>query len=86
MTTNLVWMCIVTVLLTCNIYVSITLLKFAGYSTGQKAAQLFIIWLLPAVGAIVVYSIIRSSVTSSKSHDRNFTPDDGSNPPGIGVP
>lgn len=74
------------VLLIYNIYVSITLLKFAGYSAGQKSAQLFIIWLLPAVGAVVVYSIIRSSLTSPKNHDRNFTPDNGSNPPGIGTP
>lgn len=86
MATNLVWMGALVVLLIYNIYVSITLLKFSGYSAGQKTVQLFIIWLLPALGTVVVHSIIRSSVTSPKGYDRNFTPDDGSNPPGIGMP
>jgi len=86
MVANLVWMGALAVLLIYNIYVSIVLFKFAGYSAGQKTVQLFIIWLLPAVGAVVVYSIIRPSVTSPRSYDRNFTPDNGSNPPGIGTP
>ena len=86
MATDLVWMGALVVLLIYNIYVSIMLLKFAGYSTGQKTAQLFIIWLLPALGTVVVHLIIRSSVTSPKGYDRNFISDDGSNPPGIGVP
>ena len=84
--TNLVWMGVLATLLIYNIYVSIKLFKFAGYSGAQKTAQLFIIWLLPAAGGVVVYSVIRFSVISPKSYDRNFTPDDGGNPPGIGVP
>ncbi len=69
-----------------QLYVTVRLIRYTGYSNGQKIAQLFIIWLVPIFGAWIVNIIIHDTVTPTKPTDRNFTRDSGGNPPGIGAP
>lgn len=69
-----------------QLYVTVRLVRYTGYSSGQKVAQLFIIWLVPVFGAWIVILVIHDTVTPTKPADRNFIPDSGSNPPGIGAP
>ena len=66
-----------------NLYVSIRLLIYGGYSVAQKAAQLLIVWLLPIFGALFVHSIM--FVPRRVKKDSGFTEDGGDNPPGIGT-
>ena len=62
-------------------FVTVRLVRFGGYSTGQKVAQSFFIWLLPVLGAWIVHLVIRTTQKSSPGADRNFTPQD---PQGFG--
>ena len=64
-----------------NLFVSIRLLIYDGYSAFQKLAQLLIIWLLPVFGSMLVFSIISGPIRVKK--DSGFTEDNGENPPGI---
>lgn len=66
-----------------NVYVSIRLVYYSGYSFFQKAWQLLIIWLLPIVGALLVHSLI--VVPRGVETDHSFTQDGGDNPPGTGL-
>ena len=66
-----------------NLYVSIRLLIYGGYSSAQKAAQLSIVWLLPIMGALFVHSVM--VVPHRVKKDPGFTEDGGDNPPGIGT-
>ena len=70
------------VLVLFNVYVSIRLLIYGGYSAPQKAAQLLFIWLLPIIGALFVHSVM--VVPRRAKKDPGFTKDGGDNPPGIG--
>jgi hypothetical protein len=69
-----------------QLYVTVRLLRYTGYSNGQKVAQLFILWLIPVIGAWIVNIIIHDTVTPAIPADRNFTPDSGNNTPGMGSP
>lgn len=71
------------VLVLFNLYVSIRLLLYAGYSAGQKVAQLFIVWLLPLIGGVFVHSVMVIPRRAKK--EPGFTEDGGDNPPGIGT-
>jgi hypothetical protein len=64
-----------------NLFVSIRLLIYDGYSAPQKLTQLLIIWLLPFFGPILVLSIMSGPLRVKK--DNGFTQDNGENPPGI---
>ena len=66
-----------------NLYVSVRLLIYGGYSAAQKAAQLLIVWLLPIIGAVLVHSVL--VVPRRVKKDTGFTEDGGDNPPGIGT-
>lgn len=66
-----------------NLYVSIRLFIYGGYSVAQKAVQLLIVWLLPIIGALFVYSVM--VVPRRIKRDPGFTEDGGDNPPGIGT-
>lgn len=62
-----------------NSYVCVKLFSFGGYSKQQKIIQFLIVWILPLLGAYLVHSVIKSTMTSSKAADRNFIPNDDSN-------
>jgi len=49
----------VSILLILNILVTIILLKNASFSNKQKKYQLILIWLLPLLGALLIYTFIR---------------------------
>ncbi|WP_416694526.1 hypothetical protein [Azonexus caeni] len=66
-----------------NLYVSIRLLAYGGYTSFQKMAQLFVIWLLPLAGALLVHSLIVVPPRVETNH--GFTADGGDNPPGVGL-
>ncbi len=59
-----------------QLFVTVRLIRFGGYSVGQKIAQSFFIWLLPLLGAWIVHVVIRMTETSVSRADRNFTPQD----------
>ena len=69
-----------------QLYTSFRLVRFSGYSAGQKIAQLFLVWLIPLFGSWIINSIISSTVTRLRAADRDFSSDAGTNPLGIGVP
>ena len=58
-----------------QIFVTVRLIKFTGYSGGQKIVQLFLIWFLPLLGTWIIHAVIRSTEASiAQAADRNFTP------------
>lgn len=57
-----------------QLLVSVNLLRFKGYSGGQKAAQLALIWLLPIVGALVVHTVLNSTTITRPKADEDFVP------------
>ena len=69
-----------------QVYATVRLIRYTGYSNGQKIAQSFIIWLVPIFGAWLVNSVIHDTVKPTIPANRDFTPDSGSNPSGIGSP
>ena len=64
-------------------YVSIRLFFANAYSPRQKLAQLSVVWLVPALGAILVLSFLTADNAISRKRETAFTPDGGNNPPGI---
>ena len=59
-----------------QLFVMVRLVKFGGYSAGQKIAQSLLIWLVPLLGAWIVHAVIRMTERSISPADRNFTPQD----------
>jgi len=59
-----------------QLFVTVRLIRFGGYSLGQKIAQSLFIWLVPLLGAWIVHAVIRMTEKSISSADRNFTPQD----------
>jgi len=53
-------------LLLCNLAVSLYVIRSSYYSPLQKAAQCFIVWLLPIFGAIFIGSFLRSQRVASQ--------------------
>jgi hypothetical protein len=68
-------------LLAYQLYVTVRLLRFDGYTRTQKLLQLLVVWLLPLVGAMIVHSVIAFTLHRPRA-DTQFTPDRGGNPPG----
>jgi hypothetical protein len=66
-----------------NVYVSMRLILYSGYTIFQKAWQLLIIWVLPIFGALLVHSLI--VVPRWVETDHGFNQDGGDNPPGTGL-
>ncbi len=62
-----------------NLYVTVRLLLADAYCAPQKIAQLLLIWSLPAVGAVMVLSMM---VVHSAARREHYEPGDG--PPGMG--
>jgi hypothetical protein len=60
------------VLVLVNILVSLRLGRSHMYSNGQRAAQFAIVWIVPFIGAALVWSFLREPRTST------FDPDLGS--------
>jgi hypothetical protein len=44
------------------------------YSKGQKTAQIFLAFLIPVLGAMVVHGLLRSHTARPTPSDRNFVP------------
>lgn len=62
-----------------QIFVTVRLIRFAGYSVGQKIAQSVLIWFLPLIGTWMVHAVIRSTEAAITAADRDFTPQDPQN-------
>ena len=61
-----------------QLFVTVRLIRFGGYSVSQKIAQSLIIWLLPLLGAWIVHVVIRMTERPipQPRADGNFTPQD----------
>jgi hypothetical protein len=57
-----------------QVFVTVRLVRFHGYSPGQKVVQSIFVWLIPILGAYVVHLVIRTTEKSLPSADRDFTP------------
>jgi hypothetical protein len=57
-----------------QIFVTVRLVKFTGYSTAQKIIQSLLIWLVPLLGAWIVHLVIRMTQAPVAKADREFTP------------
>ena len=57
-----------------QVFVTVRLIRFRGYSPGQKIVQSIFIWLIPLLGAYIVHLVIRTTEKSLPSADRDFTP------------
>jgi len=57
-----------------QLFVTVRLFRFTGYSPFQKTAQFFFVWLVPLIGALVVHNVIRGTEKAVAAADRNFTP------------
>lgn len=66
-----------------NVYVSLRLIVYRGYTKSQKFWQFLILWAVPLFGGILVRSVMSEPVF--KERDTAFTPAGGDNPPGIGT-
>jgi len=72
--TNLVIVLVLTVLVI-QLYVSIRLCINVDSTVSQKLWQLLIVWSVPLVGAILVWSFMVSNNGHSNVRDTAFTPD-----------
>ncbi|HTV20535.1 MAG TPA: hypothetical protein VMG12_17750 [Polyangiaceae bacterium] len=61
-----------------QIWVTLRLRKTVIYDRSQKSAQAKLIWLLPVVGAAIVFSVL----ISEEAYERK---DQGGNPPNLNV-
>ena len=59
-----------------QLFVTVRLIKFGGYSVGQKFAQALFIWVVPLIGAFVIHTVIRIAERHRSATDCNFTPQD----------
>ncbi|MFO1364481.1 MAG: hypothetical protein U1F45_18830 [Burkholderiales bacterium] len=65
-----------------QLYVTLRLLRFNGYTWAQKLLQLLLIWLIPLAGALIVHSVMAFTLRRPRP-DTAFISDRGGNPPGI---
>jgi hypothetical protein len=81
---NIFWLtlkAVIGALVLFDVYVSIRLIFYSGYTGFQKVMQFLIIWLLPLFGALLAHSLM--VVPRHIETDHGFNRDDGDNPPGI---
>lgn len=68
--------CIVSLLLVLNSYISFLVVKSDFYEPAQKYAQYALIWLLPVVGVLLCYMFVRSvSGSSSGNYPDSYSDD-----------
>lgn len=66
-------------------YASLQILVSSAYTGGQKVRQLFLVWLLPFIGAVVVLLFMENDSAPAVRRDTAFTAAPGGNPEGIGT-
>ncbi len=69
-----------------QLYASVRVLWYGGYTPVQKIMQLLIVWLIPFFGALAVHFFLAADTAPRRRADTQFTPDGGGNPPGINGP
>ena len=57
-----------------QLYVSVYVARYAGFTNRQKILQVILIWLLPLIGAGIAHAILKSDKNKPKPHDRDFIP------------
>lgn len=67
-TLSVVTLCIVSLLLALNLYISFLVMKSDFYEPGQKYAQYALIWLLPVMGAIACYLFVQPTLVTGSNH------------------
>ena len=73
----------IVVLIIINIYVSFRLLKCDSLEVFQKGAQTIVIWLIPIIGAIIIYSFVSSYDKPNPPRNPNDGQDNDSMPGGV---
>jgi hypothetical protein len=71
-----------------NVYASVVILRDASHSTPQRLVQLVLVWLVPAVGAIICLVVASSQAAPAASLDKFnplYNPVDGGGPDGPGL-
>lgn len=74
----------ITVVVLYQMYVSVRIAWYRGYTRKQKAIQLILTWLIPFFGAVVLHAFLAADLSQHKKLDTSFLPDGGNNPPGTG--
>lgn len=64
----IVTLCVLSLLLSLNLYISLLVAKSDFYELGQKYAQYALIWLLPVIGAIACYLFVQPTLGTSSKH------------------
>ena len=67
-----------------QLYVTVRVFRLHRYSTGQRIAQLSLIWLFPLLGAIVCHVFLGSDEQAPVKRANGFIADSGNSPSGIG--
>ncbi len=57
-----------------QVWVTLRVYRSRLYEPSQKSAQAKLIWLLPALGAVIAFSVLTSEEQRERRHERN---DDG---------
>ncbi len=73
----------IAVLIIINIHVSFRLLKCDSLEVFQKVAQTIVIWLIPIIGAIIIYSFVSSYDKPNPPRNRNDGQGNDSMPGGV---
>lgn len=55
-----------------NLYISILVIRCAFYSTAQKLVQCLIVWLIPIIGPIGIWSFLRAQYNWQKYDTRAY--------------
>jgi hypothetical protein len=78
----------VVAILAFNIGATVLVLRSPEYGPGQKIAQLFVVWLLPIIGAVIALHVLREAHHTDRRPDNPFvesgTGDYGGGPGGGG--
>jgi hypothetical protein len=61
-----------------QLFISLLVVRSASFSGGQKIAQVFLIWLLPVLGAFTAHWVIHSTQGRAPVRDRSFIREDHS--------
>ncbi len=57
-----------------NVLASILVARHALYSHSQKALQILLVWLVPVIGAIVVWQVLRAQKDQSRTSPPHANP------------
>ena len=70
---------VVLLLAAANVLVSSLVVRHALYSHSQKALQILLVWLVPVIGAIVVWQVLRAQKDQSRTshpHANSYSQED----------